>query len=108
MEIKNEEKKEDVAKLEGALSLLEEKKKKLNWRLLISKACVMLMFLHYFVENLQVPTFVCFIIYLVVECLYFFPSLVFSQSFRRLIYWLRWLLLLINLNQLKSTFLTEL
>ena len=55
---KGEEKREDVAKLEGAWSL--------NWRSLILKACVMLMFLH-FVENLQVSAFVCFIIYLVLK-----------------------------------------
>ena len=69
---KSEEKKEDVANLEGALSLLEEKKKKLNWCSLILKACVMLMFLHYFVENSQVSTFVCFIIYLVLKVYIFF------------------------------------
>ena len=53
------EKVEDVAKLEGALSLLDEKKKKLNWRSLVLKACVMTMFLHYFIENLQVSIYFC-------------------------------------------------
>ena len=75
---KSEEKKEDVAKLEGALSLLEQKKKKLNLRSLFLKACVMLTFLHYLVENLQVSTFVCFIIYLVLKVFIFFLSPVFS------------------------------
>ena len=64
---KSEQKKEDVAKLEGALSLLEEKKKKLNWRSLILKVCVMLMFLRYFIEILQVSTFACFTICLVLK-----------------------------------------
>ena len=41
---KIEEKKENVAILKGALSLLEEEEKKLNWRSLILKACVMLCF----------------------------------------------------------------
>ena len=69
---KIEEKKENVAILKGALSLLEEEEKKLNWRSLILKACVMLMFLHYFVEDLQVSTFVFFIIYLVLKVYIFF------------------------------------
>ena len=42
------------------------------------------------------------------ESLYLFPSLVFSYSFQRLMYWLHWLVFLINLNQFKSTLLTEL
>ena len=69
---KIEEKKENVAILKGALWLLEEEEKKLNWRSLILKACVMLMFLHYFVEDLQVSTFVFFIIYLVLKVYIFF------------------------------------
>ena len=47
---KSEAEKEDVAKLEQALSPLEERRKKLSC-LLILKACVMLMFLYYFAEK---------------------------------------------------------
>ena len=104
---KSEKKTKDVTKLEGALSLLE-KKKKLNWRSLILKACVMLILLHYFVENLQVFSYVSFIIYFVLKFNFFFHSLFFRYSLRRLVYWLRWLLFPINLNRLKWNLLNKL
>ena len=104
---KSEGKTKDVTKLEGALSLLE-KKKKLNWRSLILKACVMLILLHCFVENLQVFSYVSFIIYFVLKFNFFFHSLFFRYSLRRLVYWLRWLLFPINLNRLKWNLLNKL
>ena len=93
---KSEEKKEDVAKLEGVWSL--------NWRSLILKACVMLMFLH-FVEKFLLLFVLSFIWY---WKFIFFHRLVFIYSFRLLISWLRCLLFLINLSQFKSNLLTEL